>query len=189
VVVVAALCFGWFGTDVGGVLMWRTSATRSRCSCVVVVSLGMVVVDEVGVAVLAGVGSEVVVETWRMFTARSVDCDGGIVSVYCSSSEARNFAMAFRTRSGNGPDRFCAQCSSMRVSCVSIFLTVFKSSSVSAGNAAGFLLVTAREVVVVVVVPILLAIGLVVAHLSRARAFLVAFFQILSIFVKWKAEN
>ena len=81
-----------------------------------------------------------------------------------SSSEARNFAIAFRARSGNGPDRVSAQFCSMRASWVSIFSTVFKSSSVSADNAAGFLLVTAR--VVVVVVPILFAIGLVAARLS-----------------------
>ena len=50
------------------------------------------------------------------------------------------------------------------MSCVSIFLTVFRSSSISADDVVGFLLVTAKEVVVVVV-PILLAIGLVAVHL------------------------
>ena len=54
---------------------------------------------------------------------------------------------------------------------------------------AGFLLVTAGEVAVVVLLPILLAIGLVAARLSQARAFLAAFFQILSIFAKWRSED
>ena len=145
----------------------------------------VVVVVVVLVAVLAGVGSEVVVETWRTSTAGSVGCDGGIVSVCCSSSEARNLAIVFRARSGNGPDRVCAQFCSMRASCASILSIVFKSSSVSGEDMAGFLLVTAREVAVVVLLPI----GLVAARSSRARAFLTAFFQILSIFAKWRTEN
>ena len=101
-----------------------------------------------------------------------------------SSSEAHNFAIVFCTRSGNGPDRVCTQFSSMQVSCASIFSTVFISSSVSEDDVVGFLLVTAREVVAVVVVPILLAIRLVAACLLRARAFLMAFFQMSSMTVR-----
>ena len=112
---------------------------------------------EAGVAALVGVGSEVVVETWRTSTAGSAGCDGCIVSVSRSSSEARNFAMAFRARSGNGPDRVLAQCNSMRASCVSIFSTVFKSSSVSASNAAGF--VCAGVVVVEMVAVVEVVVG------------------------------
>ena len=57
----------------------------------------MVVVSwTVGVAVLAGAGIVVVVVTCRTPTAGSAGCDGGIVSVSRSSSEARNFAIAFR---------------------------------------------------------------------------------------------
>jgi hypothetical protein len=82
----------------------------------------------------------VVVVTCRMSTAGSAGCNGGIVSVSCSSSEARNFAIAFRTPSGNGPDQVSAQFCSMRASCVSIFSTVFMFSSVSA-NVAGFVYV------------------------------------------------
>ena len=47
---------------------------------------------------------------------------------------------------------------------------------------AGFLL---QEVAVVVLLPI----GLVAVRLLQVRAFLVAFFQILSIFAKWRTEN
>ena len=116
---------------------------------------------------LVGAGMTVVaVVTCRTSTAGSVGCDGGIVSVCCSSSEARNLAIVFRVHSGNGPDRVSAQFHSMRASCVSIFSIVFKSPSVSAGNAAGFLLVAVGKMVVVAVLPILLAIGLVAARLS-----------------------
>ena len=74
------------------------------------------------VAVL--VGAEVVVVVVVMChtsTARSAGCDGGVISVCRSSSEARNFAIAFRACSGNRPDRVLAQFSSMRVSCTSNF--------------------------------------------------------------------
>jgi hypothetical protein len=66
----------------------------------------------VGVAVLARAGMAVVV-TCRTSAARSRGSDVGAVSV---SSEARNFTIAFRARSGNGPDRVCAHSSSMRAS-------------------------------------------------------------------------
>ena len=75
---------------------------------------------------------------------------GALVGAGTSSSEARNFASAFRTRSGNGPDRVSAQFSSMRASWASIFSIVFRSSSIHVDNAAGFLLGVARVVVVVV---------------------------------------
>jgi hypothetical protein len=163
-----------------------TSGSSLYCCSIFVMALFesvavVVVVSWIaGVAVLTGAEMVVVVVlavfvTCCMSTAGSAGCDGGIVSVSRSSSEARNFAIAFRTRLGNGPDRVCAQFSSIRASCVSIFSTVFISSSVSADDVAGLLLVTAREVVVVVVVPILLAVGLV-----AARAFLAAFFQMSS---------
>jgi hypothetical protein len=80
-----------------------------------------------------------------------------LVGVGTSSSEARNFASAIRARSGNGPDRVLAQCSSMRASCVSTFSTVFKSSSVSASNAAGF--VCAGVVVVEMVAVVEVVVG------------------------------
>jgi hypothetical protein len=131
----------------------------------------VVVVDVVGVAVLAGAGSEVVVvETWRTSTAGSVGCDGGTVSVSSSSSKARNFAIAFRARSGNGPDRVFAQFRSMQASCASTFSTVFMSSSVSV-DLVGFVYVGA------VVVAATAA-----RCSSRLRIFFVAFRQILSIF-------
>jgi len=98
----------------------------------VVVSVVAVVLESVvvvvGVAVLAGAGSEVVVAvavTCRISAAGSAGWDRGIVSVSCSSSEAHNFTIAFRAHSGNSPDRVCAQFSSMRASCASIFSTVF----------------------------------------------------------------
>jgi hypothetical protein len=101
----------------------------------------VVVVDVVGVAVLAGAGSEVVVvETWHTSITGSAGCDGAVISMSRSSSEARNFAIAFRARSGNGPDRVLAQFCSIRASCVSIFSTVFIFSSVSA-NMVGFVYV------------------------------------------------
>jgi hypothetical protein len=133
----------------------------------------VVVVVVVVVAVLAGVGSEVVVETWRTSTAGSAGCDGDIVSVSSSSSEARNFAIAFRARSGNGPDRVFAQFCSMRASCASTFSTVFMSSSVSV-DIVGFVYVGA------VVVAAMAA-----RRSSRLRIFFAAFRQILSIF--WSA--
>ena len=75
------------------------------------------------------------------------------------------------------------------MSCASIFSTVFKSSSVSVEDMVGFLLVTAGEVAVVVLLPILLAIGLVAAHLLQARAFLAAFFQMSSMTVREIVSN
>ena len=75
------------------------------------------------------------------------------------------------------------------MSCTSIFSTVFKSSSISVEDMVGFLLVTVGEVAVVLLLSILLPIGLVVEHLSRARVFLAAFFLILSMFAKWRTEN
>jgi hypothetical protein len=126
------------------------------------------------VAVLVGVGSVVMVVVVMCHTSTpgSAGCDGGIVSVSSSSSEACNFAIAFCVRSGNSPDQVSAQFCSMQVSCVLIFSTVFISSSVSADDVVGFLLAAVREVVAVVVPILLLAIGLV-----AARAFLAAFFQ------------
>ena len=95
----------------------------------VVVSVVAVVLESVvvvvGAAVLAGAGSEVVAVTCRISAAGSAGWDRGIVSVSCSSSEAHNFTIAFRAHSGNSPDRVCAQFSSMRASCASIFSTVF----------------------------------------------------------------
>ena len=64
----------------------------------------VVVVVVAVVAVLAGVGSEVVVETWRTSAVGSAGYNGGVTPISCSSSEARNFAIAVRARSGNGPD-------------------------------------------------------------------------------------
>ena len=55
---------------------------------------------------------------------------------------------------------------------------MFISSSVSEDDVVGFLLVTVREVVVVV--PILLAIGLVAVYLLQVCTFLTAFFQMSS---------
>ena len=75
---------------------------------------------------------------------------GALAGAGTSSSEARNFASAFRTRSGNGPDRVSAQFCSMRASWASIFSIVFRSSLVHVDNAAGFLLGAARVVVVIV---------------------------------------
>jgi hypothetical protein len=92
-------------------------------SVVVVVGVAVLAGVEVvaGVAALAGVGMVVVVVTCHTSTAGSVGCDGGTVSVSCSSSEARNFAIAFCAPSGNGPDQVSAQFCSMQASCVSIF--------------------------------------------------------------------
>ena len=135
----------------------------------------VVVVVVVVVAVLAGVSSEVVVEMWQTSTARSVGCDGGIVSICCSSSEARNFAMAFRARSGNGPDQVFTQFSSIRVSCMLIFSTVFMFSSISADMS--------RFVYMGVVVVAAVA----ARRSSRLRIFFVAFHQMVSIF--WSAGN
>lgn len=148
------------------------------------------VVVVVGAAVLAGVGSEVVVAvavTCRISAAGSAGCDGGTVSVSCSSSEARNFTIAFRARSGNGPDRVCAQFSSMRASCASIFSTVFIFSSVSA-DVVGL-------VYVGVVVVAAMAAGLVSGpvrmaerHSSRLRRFFAAFRQMSSMAV-WGSDD
>jgi hypothetical protein len=97
----------------------------------------------VGVAALAGAGMVVVVVvTCRTSTARSAGCDGGIVSVSRSSREARNFAIAFHARSGNGPDRVFAQFCSMRASCGSTFSTVFMLFSISV-DMVGFVYVGA----------------------------------------------
>ena len=98
------------------------------------VAMGAVGTGAAGVVVIV-VGEVVVVVavavTCRISAAGSAGCDGGIVSGTCSSSEARNLAIAFRARSGNGPDRVCAQFCSMRASCALIFSTVFISFSVS----------------------------------------------------------
>ena len=135
----------------------------------------VVVVVVVVVAVLAGVSSEVVVETWQTSTTGSVGCDGGIVSICCSSSEACNFAMVFRAHSGNRPDRVFAQFSSIRASCVSIFSIVFMFSSVSADMS--------RFVYMGVVVVAAVA----ARHSSHLRIFFTAFCQMVSIF--WSAGN
>ena len=55
-------------------------------------------------AVLAGVGCEVVVEMWHTSTAGSAGCDGDIVSMSISSSDTCNFAIVFHACSGNGLD-------------------------------------------------------------------------------------
>ena len=89
-----------------------------------------------------------------------------LVGVGTSSSEARNFASAIRARSGNGPDRVLAQCSSMRASCVSTFSTVFKSSSVSASNAAGFVCAGVVVVEMVAVVEVVVGVGMGAAVVS-----------------------
>ena len=78
-----------------------------------------VVVVVVGAAVLAGVGSEVVVSVAVMChisAARFAGCDKGIVSVSCSSSEACNFAIAFHAHSGTSLDQVCTQFGSMQAS-------------------------------------------------------------------------
>jgi hypothetical protein len=99
-----------------------TGAVESKTAGVEVVVVGEVVVVVVVVAVAV---------TCHISATGSAGCDGGIVSGSCSSSEARNLAIAFRARSGNGPDRVCTQFCSMCASCVSIFSTVFISFSVS----------------------------------------------------------
>ena len=52
------------------------------------------------------------------------------------SNEALKLAIAFRMPLGNGPDRVSTQFCSMQVSCVSIFPTMFMSSSVGVGSVA-----------------------------------------------------
>ena len=117
----------------------------------------VVVVVNVVVVVAVLVGAGVVVVTRLKSAVGSAGYNGGVTPVSCSSSEARNFAIAVRARSGNGLDRVLAQCNSMRASCVSIFSTVFKSSSVSASNAAGF--VCAGVVVVEMVAVVEVVVG------------------------------
>ena len=60
-----------------------------------------------------------------------------VVSVSRFSNEACKSAMVFRTPSGNGPNHVSAQSRSKQMSLVSIFSTVFMSSSVGAGGRAG----------------------------------------------------
>ena len=92
-------------------LVWlRHSVVSQVAGVAALAGVGMivVVVVAVGVAVLVGVGSEVV-ETWQMSTTRPVICDGDIVSMCCSSSEAHNLVIAFCAHSGNGPDQVSTQ--------------------------------------------------------------------------------
>ena len=142
------------------------------------------VVVVVGAAVLAGAGMIVVVVVTCRTSTAGAGCDGGTVSVSCSSSEARNLAIAFRARSGNGPDRVCAQFCSIRASCASIFSTVFIFSSVSA-NMVGF-----------VYVGVIVVAATAARRSSRLRMFFAAFHQMLSIFLecgksteKWADSN
>jgi hypothetical protein len=146
--------------DVAGVAM---GAVESRVGSI----------ESVSSCAAAGIDGVVM---WRTSTAGSAGCDGGIVSVSRSSREARNFAIAFRARSGNGPDRVFAQFCSMRASCASTFSTVFMSSSVSV-DMVGFVYVGA------VVVAAMAA-----RRSSRLRIFFAAFRQMLSI-VLWSAGN
>ena len=95
----------------------------------------VVVVVEVMVVVAALVGAGVVVVTRLKSAVGSAGYNGGVTPVSCSSSKARNFAIAVHARSGNGLDRVCAQFNSIRASCMSIFSTVFMFSSVSANTA------------------------------------------------------
>ena len=89
------------GVDVAtGVVEMEAVGVEVVVGVAALAGAGMLVVV---VAVLAGVGSEVV-EMWRTSTTGSVGWDGGIVSMCCSSSEAHNFAMVFCAHSGNGPD-------------------------------------------------------------------------------------
>ena len=77
------------------------------------------VVVVIGAAVLAGVGSEIVIAvagTCHISAAGFAGCDGGIVFVSCSSSEACNFTIAFCGHSGNSLEQVCAQFSSMQAS-------------------------------------------------------------------------
>jgi hypothetical protein len=115
----------------------------------------------------------VVVVTYRTSTSGS---DGGIISVCCSSSEARSFAISFRARSGNSPDRVCAQFYSMRASCALTFSTVFMSSSVSV-DMVGFVYMGAVVVV-----------AMAARRSSRLQIFFAAFRQMLSI-VFWSVGN
>ena len=68
----------------------------------IIISVDMVLLESmvvvVGAAVLAGAGSVVVVAvavTCCMSATGSAGCDGGIVSVSCSFSEACNFVIVF----------------------------------------------------------------------------------------------
>jgi hypothetical protein len=138
-----------------------------------------------GVAVSAGAGMiVVVVVTCCTSTAGSAGCDRGIVSVSRSSSEARNFAIAFRARSGNGPERVCAQFCSIRASCASIFSTEFISSSVSVDDAAGFLLEQVGTAVGAVAAVGFAMTGVCVAVTRCSRIFFAAFRQMSSMAVR-----
>jgi hypothetical protein len=133
----------------------------------------------------------VVAMTCLMSTTRSDSSDAGVVS-----NEARKAAIAFRMPSGKGPDRDSAQYSSIQASFASTFSTVFVSSSISAGDISVFSVVVAAEKVVtaavaagVVVVVVVVVAECVAVHLSRARAFLAAFLQILSMVVRGSSED
>jgi hypothetical protein len=137
----------WVGTAAEGAVTTRSSR-----------SVGVVVSRAVGAGLATGVvetevaGVVVVVE--------EVVGVAALVGAGTSSSESRNLASAFRACSGNGPDLVLAQCSSMRASCVLIFSTVFKSSSVSASNAAGFVCAGVVVVEVVVGVEVVVEVGI-----------------------------
>jgi hypothetical protein len=137
----------------------------------VLVSVDAAVVESVAVVVVEG-GTGAGVGT------------GALAGAGTSSSEARNLASAFRVCSGNGPDRVLAQCSSMRASCVSIFSTVFKSSSVSASNAAGFVCAGVVVVGVVVGVEVVVGVGIFceasASRITNAARIFAIVFRILS---------
>ena len=102
------------------------------------IAVGAVVVSDMAVAaVLVCSGMAVVAVTCRTSTAGSDSSVAGVVSMSRFSNEAHKSAMAFRTPSGNGPDRVSAQSRSKQMSLASIFSTVFMSSSVGAGGRAG----------------------------------------------------
>jgi hypothetical protein len=134
----------WVGTAAEGAV-----TTRSSRSVAVVVSRTVGAGLATGVVETEVAGVVVVVE--------EVVGVAALVGAGTSSSESRNFVRTIRARSGNGPDRVLAQCNSMRASCVLIFSTVFKSSSVNASNAAGF--VCAGVVVVEMVAVVEVVVG------------------------------
>ena len=182
-----SLTLSSFSTPFPSFSLLTSGSSLYRCSIFVMALFESVVVVVVvswiaGVAVLTGAEMVVVVVVTCCTSTAGSGCDGGIVSVSCSSSEARNFAIAFRARSGNGLDQVCAQFCSMRASCTSIFSTVFMFSSVSA-DMAGFVYVGVDVVAATAAGLVSGPVWMAARHSSRLRMFFAAFRQMSSMVV------